>query len=361
MDAMAITPAILALLLTPFWKSPVMTGESLFFVQPVASERPCASLLFFPKKDVRLQSATGTITYKEGQDFIVEPAKRRICLPAGSKVPFKTDLDLHPVGKSRFAIERDKFHPKRKLLFGEGTFFHELQSAATYEHDEKEWAGPVPPAGKLPRTLAKLAAKQPLKIVVLGDSISAGYNASDFVSDPPHQPPYPGLIGAELERRYGARVTVKNLSVSGMMADWGAATIPQAVIEKPDLTIIAFGVNDSANRIQPAIFLANTLKQLDGLRAKLPDSEVLLVSPMLANPEWSGSAPGLVLRYRDGLVKLKRPGVEVADVTGVWAELVKRKSFLDLTGNGVNHPNDFGHRVYAQVILSTISAPPPAP
>ncbi|MEC8800536.1 MAG: hypothetical protein VXX55_07230 [Planctomycetota bacterium] len=25
------------------------------------------------------------------------------------------------------------------------------------------------------------------------------------------------------------------------------------------------------------------------------------------------------------------------------------KKTWDLTGNGVNHPNDFGHRVYAQV------------
>jgi acyl-CoA thioesterase-1 len=41
----------------------------------------------------------------------------------------------------------------------------------------------------------------------------------------------------------------------------------------------------------------------------------------------------------------------VADVTTLWADLLKRKSFADLTGNGVNHPNDFGHRFYAQVIL----------
>jgi len=28
-----------------------------------------------------------------------------------------------------------------------------------------------------------------------------------------------------------------------------------------------------------------------------------------------------------------------------------RKTHHDLTGNGINHPNDFGHRLYAQVIL----------
>ena len=42
----------------------------------------------------------------------------------------------------------------------------------------------------------------------------------------------------------------------------------------------------------------------------------------------------------------------VADVTTIWSWLVARKRYLDLSGNGVNHPNDFGHRVYAETILA---------
>jgi hypothetical protein len=30
---------------------------------------------------------------------------------------------------------------------------------------------------------------------------------------------------------------------------------------------------------------------------------------------------------------------------------MKKKRFSDLSGNNVNHPNDFSHRVYAQVIV----------
>ena len=44
-------------------------------------------------------------------------------------------------------------------------------------------------------------------------------------------------------------------------------------------------------------------------------------------------------------------------MTAVWADLLARKSWHDLTGNGVNHPNDFGHRLYAQVILALLVAP----
>ena len=61
------------------------------------------------------------------------------------------------------------------------------------------------------------------------------------------------------------------------------------------------------------------------------------------------------LRYAsDALAGLCGKGVVLADVTSMWQDLLKRKSFHDLTGNGVNHPNDFGHRVYAQVISTLV-------
>jgi hypothetical protein len=58
--------------------------------------------------------------------------------------------------------------------------------------------------------------------------------------------------------------------------------------------------------------------------------------------------------YRDSLKELCGPGVVLADLTSVWGTLLKKKSFYDLTGNGLNHPNDFGHLVYAQAILSQL-------
>ena len=43
-----------------------------------------------------------------------------------------------------------------------------------------------------------------------------------------------------------------------------------------------------------------------------------------------------------------------ADVCSVWSFVLKRKGFFALTGNGVNHPNDFGHSLYAKTILSVL-------
>ena len=47
----------------------------------------------------------------------------------------------------------------------------------------------------------------------------------------------------------------------------------------------------------------------------------------------------------------------LADMTALWQDLLMRKHDVDLTGNGVNHPNDFGHRLYAQVILALLTDP----
>ena len=41
-------------------------------------------------------------------------------------------------------------------------------------------------------------------------------------------------------------------------------------------------------------------------------------------------------------------------MTTMHGDLLKRKAFIDMTGNNVNHTNDYLTRVYAQVILETV-------
>jgi hypothetical protein len=92
---------------------------------------------------------------------------------------------------------------------------------------------------------------------------------------------------------------------------------------------------------------------IDSIRAGSPETEFMLVATMLGNAEWGMPMEQFPL-YRDALKELCGPGIVLADLTSVWEELLKRKSFYDLTGNGVNHPNDFGHAIYAQVITALL-------
>jgi hypothetical protein len=82
---------------------------------------------------------------------------------------------------------------------------------------------------------------------------------------------------------------------------------------------------------------------------------VIAVATMTANETWQFAAPDLYLAYLEQLLTLRESGVAVADVTSVWSWVVARKKALDLTGNGVNHPNDFGHRLYADVVLALLA------
>ena len=52
--------------------------------------------------------------------------------------------------------------------------------------------------------------------------------------------------------------------------------------------------------------------------------------------------------YMDALIA---PGIAKADMTNMQKELLKHKRYIDITGNNINHPNDFFHRMHAQYYI----------
>jgi acyl-CoA thioesterase-1 len=336
----------------PFWTGDVMEGESLFFVKN-ENEIPSDSLLFTPEEILSVKSASGEILYNKGSDYILS-SERVLSLPKGSRIPFKTAEEMKPAPNSPQSIEACR-DGKSYLFFGEGHVFHDLQVEVTYTHKD-EWKSQVPvySLDNLPKVKNKLMNKLPLKVVLFGDSISEGGNASGFTGAKPFMPPYGQLVANELQKFYGSEITYKNHSVGGTASGWGLQSIKIVADEIPDLVILAFGMNDASGRVSPEQFITNIQKQMEAVREAQPDVEFILVATMTGNSEWTASAPDLYPIYRDKLGALCKDGVILADVTSIWIELLKRKSFASLTGNGVNHPNDFGHRIYAQVILSLL-------
>ena len=47
-------------------------------------------------------------------------------------------------------------------------------------------------------------------------------------------------------------------------------------------------------------------------------------------------------------------GVGVADVQFVQTQLMKKKTYLDLTENFLNHPNDYLARIQAQTVMCAL-------
>ena len=339
--------------LQPFWRTSTMHGESVLFIKDGEGGAK-VKLLFTPTKVLRVASSSDETVYEAGRDYVWHPGSSEFTLPAGSRISWKTPQDLRRPAKSqKYALtHRDG---NGEILFGATHEYHDMQTLVTYEHDPAAWKGLTPAfaSKELPKTVKILAARQPLKIALLGDSISTGCNASGWAKVAPHQPPYQDLLVLKLEAAYGGKVTLENFAVGGTSTDWGVTNIGKVIDAKPDLVILAFGMNDSSGR--PAKdYAANTQKMIAAVKKAQPDAEIILVATMLGNKDWVALKQELFPQYRDALAGLCEPGIALADMTSIWAELLNHKQDWDLTGNGVNHPNDFGHRVYTQVLSALL-------
>jgi lysophospholipase L1-like esterase len=345
--------------LTPFWRAREIR-EPIFFIQTSGNEHPTCNLLFKPTHIVSVRSATREKTFEPEKDFTAEMSAGTISLPSGSRIPFKAQDQLYPLMTSNAPkIARQAGDRTRGIFFGEGAVYHNLQVEVTYRTEPGQWKGLMPKyAGEsLPKTMAKLRNKEPISLMLCGDSISAGGNASGVVHAPPGCPAFGQLVALALEHHFGSKVTFTNHAVGGWTSTNGLQQAKEQRIgkAKPDLVIIAFGMNDVFARNATA-YQANIRAIIETIRTDAPDAEFILVASMLGNAEWGMPMEQFPL-YRDALKKLCGPGIVLADMTSMWDALLKRKSFYDLTGNGVNHPNDFGHMVYAQSLLALLIEP----
>ncbi len=345
-------------LLRPFWKGNVVYGESVLFIRDVKTEVAKALVLFPVQKVLHVRNSAGDVTYEEGRDYVWKPDSREIVLPAGSRIVSRVPGDLRRPAKSQ-KYELTHRDGNGEILFGARLEYAEMQTCITYEHAGDLWKSAVaPPVPKydpqaLPASVHKLVNKQPLSIVLVGDSISAGANASGMFDAAPYQPAYPELLQRHLEARFKAQVELKNLAVGGTDTNWGLTQIDKVVEARPDLVILAFGMNDSAGRTAKD-YGANSQAMIAKVREKLPDAEFILVASMLGNRDWIRLKHEVFPQYRDALASLCGPGIALADLTSIWTAFLEVKQDWDQTGNGVNHPNDFGHRVYAQVLATLL-------
>ncbi|MCC7147384.1 MAG: SGNH/GDSL hydrolase family protein [Phycisphaeraceae bacterium] len=335
------------------WQSDLSTDEPVMFIQK-PGQLPVARLLFPATQILSATDTSGTRRYELGRDFSLAADGCTLQLTADSRVPVTRQDELYPLpgAPNSIAACRDS---ERHLLFCELELFPSRQIRITYRHSG--WDGPIPsgPTSYLPRTRELLQAGHALRLVIFGDSISTGCNATACVGIAPHQPGYPQLLAGYLKQAYpAARIELANESVGGMCARWGVQNIAKAARHLPDLAILAWGMNDVSGRRPPGEFAGYLSQQMAAIRQAQPDCEFILISSMVGNPQWTLAFAELYPAYRDALRALQGPGVAVADMTTLWQFLLTRKSYVDLTGNGVNHPNDFGHVLYGQVLAATL-------
>ncbi|MBR1868256.1 MAG: SGNH/GDSL hydrolase family protein, partial [Clostridia bacterium] len=153
-----------------------------------------------------------------------------------------------------------------------------------------------------------------------------------------------------------AEIELVNTSVGGMATKWGLENVDERVIAyAPDIVFIAFGMNDPAT---PRSVYKNMLKEMiEKIRKSLPSAEIMLVSSILPNNEADEYWCANQRFFHNDMAELEKEYsfVGSADVTVIQEYVLKAgKRYRDMTANNINHPNDFGHRLYAQVILTTL-------
>jgi len=118
-----------------------------------------------------------------------------------------------------------------------------------------------------------VAADRPVKIVALGDSLTAGYNL-------PASAAFPVKLEKALKAK-GHAVQIVNAGVSGDTASGGLARLDWSVPEGTDAVIVELGANDMLRGIDPAV----TRRALEEIVRRLSERRIpVLLAGMRAIP-----------------------------------------------------------------------------
>ena len=329
----------------------------------VEEEGICAApFLYEPEEILRVESYDAKQLYEQGRDWYVEGG--RLILTKDSRIP-RAGRETFCHATRETALEEAgrlglDFGPVRTTdgryirldAIGKPERVTRFQLAVTYRTKEV-WPGEKPTSGlsSLPRFARKTGGKEPVKMLLYGDSISCGYDCSGMYGLAPGQPIWPELVRSSLEDYYKTEIELVNTSLGGVNSDWALEQAPERVCaHRPDLVLLGFGMND---RCPGEEYVRKTEKIIRTIRGELPGTELVLIATSLPNP-LTATAPQHFCAYQDEYAQALRslcgPGTVVADVQGVQRTLMRKKRYIDLTGNLLNHPNDYLARIQAQVV-----------
>jgi lysophospholipase L1-like esterase len=327
----------------------VMENESVVFCSDL---QPRSARLLFPPVDIQsVKRANGTQIFEENVDYTID-ADGLISLTPDSRIPV---LDYYA------SVKDDTFYrfadTNGAIYYSPGGVWkhNEYDVVVTYTHTNSlsalmdgVWAS------KLTVALSRMQAQLPVNVTFYGDSITYGAQASSLAPGAePFAPAYPMQVVDDLKTRYSYdQINYANKAVGGKMSSWGLENIQQVIDTDPDLVVLAFGMNDSSQSVPTADYKQNTELMIEALRIANPNVSIILVAEFSPNPEFVNAHYDLRAQARDALFDLYSAYDNIAfvDVGAVSRPIAERKKFQDFSGNNINHPNDFMHQIYADVI-----------
>lgn len=341
--------------LHPVWQGDTVYDESIMFTPDCVSDYiPPAPLLYNPEEVISVHSTHFQKEYIAGNDYIVEEGRLRRLQE--SLIHCFTKEDFFLKAPAEIPI-RSVSCPGRYVRFEPGGVgFAKHQILVTYRH-AGTWQGPViqRQQKRLPRTFQNLETKRPMRILFFGDSVMEGCDSSGKSGFAPFLPPSDELLTLLLAEHFQhLKIQRINTAVGGKDSTWGRQNaMERAVQYKPDLAVIGFGMNDGSRKVPALEYRENISTIIRMTTSVTPEAEFLLLSPGLPNPDCEGWT-GLQAEYASQLEIISHsfPGCVHVDITGIHKFLYTRKRYDDMSGNGINHPNDFLARINAQAMAA---------
>lgn len=360
-DITTYNAASLPAYMQPIWYTREVYDETVVFV----GENSTANLLYQPKGKVTVRNYQLNVTYEEGRDYTIEG--KTITRVEGGQMPYfeVDDYYLKTAGSVSIGVHAGKcefdFDENRYLYYGEGTSLTKNHISISYKTDDM-WTG-VMPDGKTDCTekfMNKVKTEKKASIAFYGDSITVGCNASGTSyggNVNPYLPSWSQLIADWFSYKYGAEITLTNKAVGGWQVKDGFSNFNkdiQPIAAQTDCLVLAFGMNDSWTKLEDYRDMTNEM--VSRYLSENPNGTVILVSPM--NPNTQSTWVGNQAKFEAELDAIAESydSVAVAPVNTMFTEFENMgKRTRDWLANNINHPNDFGVRAYAQIILKTLA------
>lgn len=356
--------------LNPMWQTTEMYDEG----GVVVGETGEIQLLRKPvKNSVTVRSVHFDETYREGIDYIVDGNKiRRI---ATGNLPYFKYEEYYfdePYKGSQLICNPNNaeidYEGVKYLYQSEGSAGVKNYLMITYRTTDvyKQF---IPQGDTSAQSfINKIKTDKSATIMFYGDSITAGCCASGTSYggfENPYLPRWSELVCEWLSKNYEADVKCLNKAQGGWTTKTGADHFFDEDRVGPhlndiDLMLIAFGANDP--QISDEDYKNQIKTMVDYYLNARPTGNLILVSPFVFNQQTTN---WYINQYRfEGLLEEikteyaesgKSSDISVAKVYSFSNGICNTgKRNRDYLGNNINHPNDFGVRMYAQVVLKTL-------
>tara|TARA_B100000795_G_scaffold111489_1_gene82293 strand:+ start:27 stop:671 length:645 start_codon:yes stop_codon:yes gene_type:complete len=119
-------------------------------------------------------------------------------------------------------------------------------------------------------------AENPIKIMLYGDSLMAGYGLSQNEN-----------LASELSRNFAdinLSVSIINASISGNTSKNGLSRVGWSLGDKPNIVVVCLGANDMLRGLNPAL----TMENLDSIITKFIHSNSIVILAGMQSPESMG-------------------------------------------------------------------------